>query len=63
MSDSVINVHSHPILPAYGGVLRKTSDKPPEKATVSGDPARSWNVVPVLVDYLDLLRLVTIGVS
>jgi hypothetical protein len=31
MSASVINVHSHPILPAYGGALGKASGKPPEE--------------------------------
>jgi fumarate hydratase, class II len=37
--------------------------KPPEEATVYGDPVPSWNVEPVLVDYFDLLRLAAMGVS
>jgi hypothetical protein len=44
-------------------VVRKASGKPPEEATVYGDPGPSWNVEPVLVDYFDLLRLAAMGVS
>jgi hypothetical protein len=63
MSASVINVHSHPILPAYRKALDKASGKPPEEATVYGNPVPSWNVEPVLVHYFDLLRVAAMGVS
>jgi hypothetical protein len=50
-------------LPAYRKALGKASGKPPEEATVYGDPVPSWNVEPVLVHYFDLLGLAAIRLS
>jgi len=35
MSASIIDVHSHPILPAYRKALGKASGKPPEERQLS----------------------------
>jgi hypothetical protein len=63
MSASVINVHIHPILPAYRTALGKASGKPIEEATVYDHAGPSWNIGPFLCNYFDLLRLAAMGVS
>ena len=47
MSASAINVHSHPILPAYRKALGKGFGKPPEEPTIYGDAVPRRNAEPV----------------
>jgi hypothetical protein len=43
MSVKLIDVHSHPFLPAYRQALAKIAGTAPEKATIYGDPIPEWS--------------------